>query len=57
MENPAKAGPTTEAICQTELLKSCIRIYFLYNNDKKEKIVGPRNTLTNPPGKQKINGI
>jgi hypothetical protein len=55
MEKPATAGPTTEAICQTELLHVAALGYAFLGtiNDKSEKIVGPRKARTNPPKKTK----
>ena len=51
IEKPASAGPATEAICQTELLQVAALGYTFLgtSKDKKEKIVGPRKALTNPP--------
>ena len=55
MEKPATAGPATEAICQTELLQVAALGYTFFgtNSAKKEKIVGPKKALTNPPRKTK----
>ena len=56
IENPAVAGPNTEASCQVVLLQVAAFGYNLLGTSKaiKEKIVGPKNALTIPPKKTKI---
>ncbi len=56
MENPAKAGPITAPICQTELLHVAAFGYAFLGIIKeiREKIVGPRKALTNPPKKTNV---
>ena len=51
MLNPAKAGPSTAAICQTELLQVAALGYTFLGtiNANNENMVGPKNALTIPP--------
>jgi hypothetical protein len=37
IEKPAIAGPTTEAICHTELPGCCVRIYTFFGTNKESK--------------------
>ena len=48
---PAKAGPRTAAICQTELLQVAALGYTFLGtiNAKRENMVGPKKDLTIPP--------
>ena len=55
IEKPANAGPTTAAVCQTELLQVAALGYAFLGTirDSSEKMVGPRKARTNPPKKTK----
>ena len=55
MENPAKAGPKTDANCHVELLHVAAFGYIFLGtiNAINEKMVGPKNDRTNQPKKTK----
>ena len=51
IENPANAGPKTDANCQVELLHVAALGYIFLGTIKaiNENMVGPKKDRTNPP--------